>query len=329
MPIVTMSGLGREGQWGNQVIQYAFIRTFAKRHGCEYGVPPWAGQFLFGRSDPHVSVQLPHFRERYEPTKHEAIFGIPIPPTGAELIGRNFIGYAQYHTSWYAPDREFILSLYDTIAPEQTRVERLLSLIRERGKTIVAIHIRRSDSGRMIWHLTPITWYLRWLRDNWERLDEPVLYVATEDPSLKRYFVKWNPLMMEDLGVEAQGKPPAYHYPYGNRFHHLRQLDFFPDWYVMQHADVLVGSDSTFSFSAAWISRCVREYWRSRLSTQRFEMIDPWDCHVSWREHLNDYPDIPGTQADSNPLYGDHWRNFTATHPSVPEDPKEIEALMR
>ena len=325
---LTMGGLGRQGQWGNQVIQYAFIRAAAKRFGLDYELPAWAGQYLFGHVDPPITKTLPQFCETYQPTKHERIFGLPIPPGVSDLRDRNFSGYAQYHTSWYAPDKEFLLGLYDVVSPERERVEPALDRLRGMGKTLIVLHLRRSDAGRMIFFLTPITWYLRWLREHWRRFENPILYIATEEPALVRYFVHYQPVMMEGLGLVARQQPPNYVYPYGDRYHDLRQLDFFPDWYIMQHADIVAGSDSTFSFSAAWMNRHVREYWRARLRTQRFEQIDPWNAEVSWREHLNDYPGIPGTQTDSNPIYGDHWRNYSAKHPSVPLDPEEIASLM-
>jgi len=325
--LITMSRLGTTGQWGNQVIQYAYIRTCAKRYGCDYAVPKWAGQYLFGHNDPAITRQLPPARETYAPTPYESCFGYPTPPSQGAQIDHDFIGWAQYHTSWYAPDREFIQGLYDVVSPERERVRPVIEQLRERGKTLVVFHLRRSDAGRMIFFLTPVTWFLLWLRAHWHALVEPVLYIATEEPALVRHFRYYNPVTMEDVGVPARGAPHGYIYPYGNRYHHLRQLDFFPDWYVMQNADIVVAADSTFSFSAAWTSRTVQEYWRARLSTQHFETVDPWDGDVSWREHLNDYPGIPGTQTDTNPIYGDYWKNYSARYPSVPLDPADIAAL--
>lgn len=325
---ITMRTFGKAGQWGNQVFQYAFLRTYAKRYGLDYEIPPWAGRYLFGHDDPLCAGNLPAYRETFGPSTQEWYFGEQLPPHGDECADHDFIGYAQYHTSWYAPDKDFIRGLFEVIEPERQRVAAAMSRLRAMGKTVVAFHLRRSDAGRMIFFLTPVTWYLRWLREHWTGLDGPVLYIATEDPQLVRYFVHYDPVTMETLGIAPRAAPPEYIYPYGDRYHDLRQLDFFPDWYVMQNCDLLVASDSTFSFTAAWTSRTIRSYQRARLSTQRFEEVDPWNADVSWREHLNDYPGIPGTQMDENPIYGDHWRNFSAKFPSVPLDESEAAALM-
>lgn len=324
-----MSSLGRSGQWGNQVTQYAYIRTCALRYGCIHQVPPWAGQYFFGHQDPKIDRRLPFCQEHYGDTEHQRCFGYPTPLTEEEVVSHDWTGWGQYHTSWYAPDREFLLGLYQTIPPELHRVKPVMDALRSNGSTVVALHIRRSDAGRMIFFLTPVTWYLRWLRENWGRLHKPILYIAHEDESLVDYFREYDPWTMERIGIVPRTTPPNYTYPYGKDYTTLRQLDFFPDWYVMQQADIVVGSDSTFSFTAAWLSRQNKEYWRARLSTQRFELVDPWNGDFSWREHLDDYPGIPGTQLDDNPTYGNHWANYTPKHPSVPIDPEELKELMQ
>jgi hypothetical protein len=322
---IQMSWLGNCGQWGNQVFQYAFVRVYAKRHGIGYQVPPWAGQGFFGHSDPPVSALLPDRRERYGPAPYEERFGVPVPPKGQEYHNRNFIGWAQYHTSWYAPDKEFVQGLFRATPDTEAEHFPLMERLRSMGKTVVTIHIRRGDSGRLIFFFVPVVWYLQWLRDNWGRLDEPVLFLATETIAYKKWFAKYNVLTVEDLGVPLSDAPyPKYDYPYDAGRHRERQLTFFPDWYILQHSDVVVGSESTFSASAAWTGN-IKEYWRPRLSLRGFEQCDPWNMHVSPREHLNDYPGIPGTQIDSNPEFAEFWKGFKTVHPSVPETDEMIQ----
>lgn len=324
---ITMATFGNHGQWGNQVMQYAFLRSYAKRWGIGYQVPRWSGQFFFGHDDPQVSDTLPPSHERYRDVKHEP-FGIPIPP-GNEHIGKNFLGWAQYHGSYYLPDREFILSLFDTVEPTLSVVHPALEKLRSMGKTVVSIHLRRGDSGRLIFFYTPIAWCLQWLRENWARFDDPVLFLATETPSLRKWFTGYDVVLAEDLGIDFKGEPPPnYIYPYDVGEHRKRQLTFFPDWYLLQNSDVVLASESSFSYTAAWTSRVIKEYWRPRLSLRGFEQVDPWDSEVSPREHLDDFPGIPGTQIDTNEEFARYWTDFKATHPSVPENEEDIKALM-
>lgn len=325
---ITMRELGRHGQWGNQLFEYMFIRVAAKRLGINYEVPIWAGQRIFGHKDPPITSTFATVRETYSDAEL-VIFSPPVPFKQLDvLINRNFHGYGQFHMSWYAPDKAFIQQLFEAVPPIAPKMQQAMARLRQRGKTVIAFHIRRSDAGRLLFHLTPVTWYLQWLRDNWKRFEDPVLYIASEDPTVAEYFVHYAPVMMEDIGIVPKDKPADYFYPHGKQFTHVRQLDFFTDWYVLQHCDVMVASDSTFSFSAAVANTALKECWRSRLSTQQFELIDPWDSHTSWREMLDDYPGIPGTQLDSNETYAAHWKGYVPKYPSVPLDPEEIRRLM-
>lgn len=322
-----MSKLGRIGQWGNQIFQYAFLRTIAKRCQVPYQCPPWAGQVFFGHQDPPVTANLPSKHESFAPCSYEACFGVPIPPCGNEFCHCDYDGWAQFHTSWYAPDKEFIQGLY--CAPEATKVKYgpLISSLRDRGDTIVSLHLRRGDAGRMIYFLTPIIWCLEWLETNLQRFTRPVLFLATEDASLKQWFTRYGVITADDLGVKFLPiAPDKYTFPWQRQLAFSRQMTFFPDWYVLQNADVVVAAESTFSVSAAWVNRSLREFWRPRLSLKGFEQCDIWNTEVSPREHLNDFPGIPGTQIDANPLYHSHWRSYKPKHPSVQETPHTIAA---
>ena len=322
MKKISMKKLGIHGQFGNQIIQYAFIRTYAMRCGLDYRLAKWCGQYLFGHEDPPIDEKLPDWHESREPAQPDAIYGKPIPPVGDECAGRDVHGWFQYHTSWYAPDKPFIQSLFVPVSPARQRVVDTMARLRERGRTVVSIHLRRGDSGRLIFFFTPVVWCLKWLHQNWERFDEPVLFLATEDSSWAKYFHHYRPVLAEDLGIDyVHEAPDHYIYPYGRNYTDPRQLDFFPDWYVLQNSDVVVASDSTFSVSAAWTSTTIKEFWRPRLSLRGFEQCDPWDMDVVTREHLDNFPGIPGTQLDENSRFWGAWR---PKHPSVPETVEEI-----
>lgn len=46
--VLAMSTLGRNGRFGNQVFQYAFLRIYAHRHGLEVRVPEWIDHAALG-----------------------------------------------------------------------------------------------------------------------------------------------------------------------------------------------------------------------------------------------------------------------------------------
>ena len=325
--LITMSRLGQYAQWGNHLWQYAFLRSYAAEHDADYQCPRWVGQYLFGFQDPPVTTTLPSAQERSIPGRCGV--GVPFPPRGDEWIGCDWNGYGQFDTAYYAPKREFVQGLYHSpVEPQASRVADALLRLRARGATILGLHLRRGDSGRVIYPFTPILWCLRWLRGNWHRFEDPVLFIATEDPSLIPAFEHYRPVVAEDLGITFHARPyPGYRYPFPIEPRKARQLDFFPDWWLLKNVDVLLASDSSFSITAALTSDTIRETWRPRLSLGDFEKLDLWNMPFCNREHIEDYPGIPGTSIDANPGFG--WEGFKQTVKAVPEDPATWEPYTR
>jgi len=299
--LITMSCLGKMGRWGNQVFQYIFLRAYAKRYGLEYQCPRWIGQQLFGHNDPLLSETLPTYHERRQQSRHPGGLNECYPPEGDEVRGHDFLGYAQPNTQYYAPDKEFIQGLFQ-LDPAHELCGEPLAKLRRRGRTIIGLHMRRGDTGRFIFYLTPNEWYLRWLDENWARFDNPVLFIASEDPDDAKDFAQYGPVTSANL-LSLDTKPYGiYNYLLPDMNSPTpTKMDWFPDWYFLTQCDVLAIGNSTFGFTAAMMARGLQECWRSRLSTQAFERIDPWDCLPLVREDLRDFPGIPGTWYDDNP----------------------------
>ena len=302
MSVFTMQNLGRMGRWGNQVFQYMFVRTYAKRYGLEYGVSPWFGQLLYGHNDPRIKHQLPSFEERRAETKYpERHLAQAFPPRGDEVQGHDFVGYAQFHTSYYRPDVDYIRNLF--MPREEVLQKSLHGLLKLRslGNTIVGLHMRRGDTGRLIFYLTPNQWYLEWLDQHWSRFDKPVLFIASETPGDAAAFAKYNPVTAVDLMPLSTEPYNVYNYLLPDMQNPTpASMDWFPDWYFLTHCNVLAIGNSTFGFSAAMMGWQLRELWRSRLSTQTFSQIDPWDSTPLTYEDLRDHPGIPETWSDTN-----------------------------
>ena len=61
--IVTVSCLGQDGRFGNQMFQYAFARAYADKLGAELQTPKWVGQEVFEDIiDNPITVSLPTSR---------------------------------------------------------------------------------------------------------------------------------------------------------------------------------------------------------------------------------------------------------------------------
>lgn len=301
MSAIQMTRLGKMGRFANQLFQYMFLRIYAHRYGATVEVPSWVGKDLFGLHDPKPSVALPRYVEHTD--KQEQAH----PPEGSVALGHDFEGYGQYHTSWYAPYRTMIRQLFEPVEPVVERLQPAVEMYHNAGETRVGLHLRRGDYGRTIFYLTPIEWYVRLLRHLWPVLDDPVLFVASEDRSLVEAFAEFYPLTAEELGVDLR-QDPMPHYNYERHDLIQRdpwQLDFYPDFYLLQQSNVLIGPNSTFSFAAAMLAPELWAYYRSVLPTQDWECIDPWDAYPLQHDKVEDYPDVEGIRSDPSNQY---WR---------------------
>ncbi len=310
--LITMRELGLAGRWGNQVFQYAFLRTYARRHGLAYQTGQWIGQALMGHADPPIVEELPAFVERRDARflcdSQDAIIetlphmGPSYPPEGDEVRGHDMRGYCQFHTSYYAPDKEFIRGLFVPTESIRRRMEPAADRLRGRGKRTIGLHLRRGDTGRFIYYLTPNQWYLRWLEEHWQ--DGDTLFVASEEPGDRAAFAKYNPVMSSDLLELSDDPYDFYNYlSYDLRNPTPIAMDWFPDWYLLNQCDVLVFGNSTFSYTAAMFNPNLQSAWRSMLSTQRFAAIDPWNDWPLVREDIRNYPGVADTWYDRNPKW--------------------------
>ena len=57
---IQMSSLGKAGRFGNQLFQYAFAKSYAKKYNCIFEIPAdWIGRNIFEIDDSSLSRQLP------------------------------------------------------------------------------------------------------------------------------------------------------------------------------------------------------------------------------------------------------------------------------
>ncbi len=296
---ITMSGFGRWGRAGNQFFQYAFLTGYADRYNCQLQLPRWVGDQLFDSQTSPVRDTLPPWKEPGSGLSH------PTPPDGNELVGHDFHGYAQYHTSYFARDRARIRALFQPTGSIIARMGPAVLSLRSWGGTTIGIHLRRGDYGRGIFPVIPTSWYLRWLDAYWTSFDKPVLFISTESPELVREFRKYAPQTAETLGVNLRCEPmvDCTYLKEDLALPKPESMDWYPDFHLLSKCDVVLGPSSTFSFFAAMLNSKLQEYWRASLASEGFERTDPWDAYPSLREPVQQYRHIPGVALVHNRPY--------------------------
>ena len=256
-PRVTMSTLGANGRFGNQLLQYGFLRMYAAEHGLGVEAPDWIGRDLFDLDDPLPSAALPVASE--ETCDLCASLNREIPDVFAD---RDLWGYCCYATHRLARYRAMFRELFAPGERVGAAVREAMARARARGRTLVALHLRRGDFGYGRFWVSPERWYLDWLDVEWPRLDRPVLYIATDDASVIGAFASYSPMGAADLGVAIPG------------------ADFYLDFHILTQADALAISNSSFSFVAAMLNAHAASFVRPDRSRESLVPFDPWNAEV-------------------------------------------------
>ncbi len=263
-PVITMSTLGRNGRFANQIFQYAFLAIYAKEHSLRVETPAWIGQYLFGCNDSPISQELPVVSE-----ETNNLLEARIPHAKETFKNVNFWGYFQYHTKYYAAHKEYFRSLFKPVPEVETKMKEALDCLRSRGKTIVGLHLRRGDYGYSDFFIAPSEWYREWLKGLWETLDEPILFIASDEPEkVLSDFEEYNPITTKDLGLE------------------LPQAEFYPDFYLLSQCDIVAISNSSFSFAACMLNEKGKFFFRPHLLVQKLIPFDPWDSEPMLRNYM-------------------------------------------
>ncbi|VXD18746.1 hypothetical protein PL8927_610008 [Planktothrix serta PCC 8927] len=288
-PVITASLLGEAsfGRLGNQIFQYAFLKLYALEHNLRVETPAWIGQYLFGHNDPLMLNPLPQIQEQQQPYKlsESTILNAKNPFKNVD-----FQGYFQFHTQYHARHKEYFCSLFKPVPALESLLQEAVHCLRLKGKTVVGIHLRRGDYqvvSSVVPYLTvvPTQWYQDWLKGFWETLDEPVLFIASDEVEMViDDFSDYNPITIHDLGID------------------LPQAPFYPDFYILSQCDVLAISNSTFSFAAAMLNERCKFFFRPHLHQKKMIPFDPWNSEPLLREHpdhTENHPSHPLLQVNS------------------------------
>ncbi len=308
-PVLTMSSLGKLGRFGNQLFQYAFLRICAEKSGAKVECPPWIGQTLFGHQDAPISQGLPPAIERWN--VKESLFDvipefIPYLEKLADaksstvdlkaleygIANVDLWGFFQLPTQLLEPHKKYFIALFQPVQELKSPLENGLNILRSQGKTIIGIHIRRGDYIREpragFTLVFPAKWYCEWLDGIWNELENPVLYICSDDlDSILPEFEKFSPVTWRDLDVKLPESIKKLN------------IEFYIDFFILSNSDIVCISNSNFSFVACMLNErgkmFVRPHWN--FST-KFTVFDPWDSEpLLWLggqqgKFLKGFPDV-------------------------------------
>jgi len=229
-PCLTMASLGSYGRFAQTVSEYVAVRLYAEKYGMEFLTPDWVGHAFFSLDDPRLDPSvLPEFQGWLRQRKDFAIGfdeEVAAPFRDRDL----FLGGSPVNPM-LAARRADILS-WLTPRPCWNRfLEPPVEALRRRGRTLVAVHIRQTDWWNQDY--TPLSLYLDWLDGLWPTLEDPVLFVATDEPNVVPAFARFNPTTPADFPVRWEG------------------LEYLQDFHVMTRADFLAISTGFFAATAA------------------------------------------------------------------------------
>lgn len=304
--VITMSGFGELGRFGNQLLQYMFLKCYAKVHNiAEIQVPGWVGSGLFGLTDRPVQRAFPAVVE-FKGTVANSTFTDDFIDYVKNSQGRHSVseltpasldpnhfnspvnvdvwGWFQWHTSHFAKFRELLQDTFSPIPELKSHCSSIFdqNLRFRNGKkhTVVGLHLRLGDyqniAASSFGYCAPTSWYLELLAKLWPTLDNPILFVASDDlSSVLRDFAEYNPFTADSIGLEMPEDMKDL------------KAGFFPDWWCLTQCDVLAISNSTFSFSACMMNqRPHAKFYRAHFS-DRMVAIDPWESDAIVHRNMN------------------------------------------
>lgn len=253
-PALASSTLATHGRFAHNVLEYVMLRLYADRFGLQMTTPEWVGHYAFDLDDPLMPLTL---RPAVFPRQllNDEIDGAP-GPSLADRDVRSPLWLFQHHVR----HREKVQSWLRLRPQWSPHLDPVMEGLRARGRTVVALHLRRGDFLQAKYPISQTGWYVDWLRRLWPRLDAPVLYIASDDlAGVKRDFAEFSPLSLNDLAEPWQA------------------LEFMQDFHVLMQADIVgVSSKSGYSFLAALLNRHARLFAEPDLETGRIRSFAPW-----------------------------------------------------
>ncbi len=254
--IFSMSRLGTWGRFGNQLLQYLVLRTLAKRYDAAVETSDWIGRDLFEIQDPLISDFSRNLVEESTFDLGRAI----LDSDSRCLDDLDLRGWFCGSTEIFSQYKPMIHEVFRFRPALESKLENWRRKLVGSGENLVAIHMRRGDFTEAGHFVAPSLWYQACLKHM--NLSASVLYIASDDQNAYRDFIEYNPVRASDV-VDWPS-----------------DLEFIFDFYMISKADVVLISNSTFSFMATMLNQIGSKFYRPVQSEERMLEYDPWSSPV-------------------------------------------------
>ena len=208
-----------------------------------------------------------HFPDNYQcvPWVGQQLFGLNDPKVEGEST---IISQYSFHSDGYA--KQLFQRLFVPTDIVEAPLYAPIETLREQGHTLIGVHLRRGDYGTFRRYsarwcfVAPCVWYIEWLRANLKRFHKPILVLSSDDiEAVTPEFSEFNTFSMLP----------------GPRY-----AEYYSDFYALTQCDVMLISNSTFSFTASMLNRRAKEFWRPRLGQAKLIQYDPWDAPIVFKD---------------------------------------------
>lgn len=254
-PAISMASLGNYGRFAQTVNEYVAMRLYAERYGLEFLTPDWVGHAFFAVDDPALDPAVQPRSEEW--LTQRDVFAEGFDGTVAEPFRDCdvFLGGSPVDTL-RREHRETVQGWLTPRACWRGYLEPPVECLRARGRTLVALHIRRTDWWNQAY--SPLQIYGDWLDRVWGDLDDPVLFVSTDDPSVVPEFARFRPATSDDFPVRWEG------------------LEYLQDFHVLSQADVVAISTGAFAQTAVALNRNARLLLKPGEDNGALVPFEPW-----------------------------------------------------
>jgi len=247
--------IGLQGEFGNQVMQYMTVKVLSINTNRRLQSIPWIGQNIFNNS-----VSIPEKSLVRNDIKDEYKFLVDKPE---KIIDKQYVGAFNFHTKYLANEKELLKSIFSFKTKYNDKFDEKIEALRSEGRTIIGLQLRISgiDTNNDIYSPPPIKVYQEWLSKNWDRYQNPVLFIASDviEEAVKHFKI-YNLITVKSLGMKDS-------------------IQYLPDYYLLTKVDILVASFSTFSFTAAMLNDNCSEFYRPNKDKNSLVAFDPWNSY--------------------------------------------------